>query len=361
MKFIIISLCVFLLFHIVGYCALLKTMLQSSRAKLFMLFVVIVHFILLLVFTIILFAKIDVPSIIYIPLSLTLLISMLFFVAGVINFVLILIFKNHRIHISMAMFVITIIAISYSIYNASKAPTLTKEDIYLPNLKNEMSILMITDLHISRLLPHRKIQQIIDLANASKPDVIVLVGDILDSPASVAQGYLHYLAELKAKYGVYYVLGNHEYLIDVNKDLELMRSLPNVKVLLNQNVVIDDNVNLVGVSDLIGIKKDYLEPDLKSALKGINTTLPTILLSHQPNIIKYINSKIDLVLSGHTHGGQIFPFSIGVYFANPFLYGLKNINDTQLYISQGSHLSVTYGRLGTQSEINLLTLKKEKK
>lgn len=358
MKYIIISLCVCLLFHIVGYYALLRMMFQSRRARLLVFIAVIVHFILLLTFTIIRFVMV-IPSIIYIPLSLTLLISMLFFVSGVINFILILFFKKQKIYISKIMFAITIITIGYSVYNAYKAPVLTKQDIYLPNLKKEMSILMITDLHISRLLPHKKIQQIIDLANASKPDVIVLVGDILDSNMSVAQEYIHYLTELKAKYGVYYVLGNHEYLIDVNKDLELMRSLPNVKVLLNQNIVVDDDINLVGISDLFGIKKGYLEPDLKSALKGIRIDLPTILLSHQPNIIKYIDSTIDLVLSGHTHGGQVFPFSIGAYFANPFLYGLKNINGTQLYISQGSHLAVTYGRLGTQSEINLLTLKKE--
>lgn len=111
-------------------------------------------------------------------------------------------------------------------------------------------------------------------------------------------------------------------------------------------------------------------PDIKEAMQGVDSNLPAILLSHQPNIIKTLEAdlanaksskKIDLILSGHTHGGQIFPFSIGAYIANPFLYGLKTINDTQLYISQGAHLAVTYGRFLSRAEINLITLKKEQK
>lgn len=359
MKFIIISLSVFLLFHIVGYFGLIRHISNNKKTKNILLTIWILHFILLLIFLILHLSRVDFPSIIDIPLSLTLLLAMLFFTSGIINIILILIFKKHKIAISKALATLTIITTIYSIYNASLAPKLVREDIYLPKLKHEMSILMITDLHLSRLNTHRKIEQTIELANSSNPDIIVLVGDIIDSKENVVKEYLPHLEKLHAKYGVYFVLGNHEYIFDANKSLELMRALPNIKTLVNESVVINDNINLVGLSDLTGKRRDYLPPDESTALKGIREDLPIVLLSHQPNIIKELDSKVDLILSGHTHGGQVFPFSIGAYFANPFLYGLKRIDDMQLYISQGSHLAVTYGRFGTQSEINLLTLKKE--
>ena len=100
-----------------------------------------------------------------------------------------------------------------------------------------------------------------------------------------------------------------------------------------------------------------LAPSLNLALESSNPNLPNILLAHQPNTIDIIDSRINLMLSGHTHGGQIFPFNFLATLANPFLYGLKSINGTQIYISQGAGVAVAFGRLMARSEINLVRLR----
>ncbi|RDU64747.1 metallophosphoesterase [Helicobacter sp. MIT 14-3879] len=360
MKFIIITLCVFLFFHISAYFSLIRYVFIKLKQKIISAILIVIHFMLNVIFTLVMLLRVDIPRYIYIPLSFTILIALIFFSVGIINIVLLFIFKNKskiKILTSRIMFVVACMSIIFAIFNANRIPNLKKDEIKLANLKEEITILVITDLHLSKLITPSKVKNTINLANSSNADVIVLIGDIIDSDERIVKEFLPYLAELKAKYGVYFVLGNHEFIFNANKSLKLIKSLKNITTLVNENVNINNNINLIGVSDLSGIKRGYLQPNINKSLQGIKEGLPNILLSHQPNIIKNTPPNIDLILSGHTHGGQIFPFSIAAYFANPFLYGLKTINNIQLYISQGAHLAVTYGRLGTRAEINLLTLK----
>ncbi len=359
----VIFFCFALAFHLVAYYGLIRAMFESAKGKIIAGICVAVHLLIVLGFNVAMIGfRADIGHFLTAAFSTTALNAGLFFVFGVLNIVLLVLFRKNlkaKITASRIVFSICVLCIILSIFNAARLPNITLETIYLPNLKKETTILMMSDLHLSRIISRNKAKQIIDLANAQNADTIVLVGDIIDSRPEIMKDFLPYLSELRAKNGVYFALGNHEFIFGANQSIETIKGLPNITALINQSKIIDENFNLIGISDLSGRRfGGELLPDFEGAIRGVDERLPKILLSHQPNMIKHIDAqKVDLILSGHTHGGQIFPFSIGVYFANPFLYGLKNINGTQLYISQGAHLAVTYGRFLTRAEIHLITLK----
>ncbi len=363
-RFAIIIFCFFMAFHLVAYYGLIRAIFESAKGKIIAGLCVLAHFIITLGFAVAMIGfRADIAHFLYATLSITTLNALLFFAFGVVNIVFLVIFRANlkaQIKTARIIFGICVLCIALSIINAARLPNITRTDIYLPNLTRESTILMMSDLHLSRLISQNKAEAIIDLANAQNADTIVLVGDIIDSRSEIMKDFLPYLSKLRAKNGVYFALGNHEFIFGAENSVAMIKELGNITPLVNQSVVIDESYNLIGISDLSANRfgGDFA-PDFENAIRGAKAHLPKILLSHQPNMIKHIEAqKVDLILSGHTHGGQIFPFSIGVYFTNPFLYGLKNINGTQLYISQGAHLAVTYGRFLTRAEINLITLKK---
>lgn len=358
--FFIFMICCFGVFHLIGYYALIKHTSKNLKFRLIGGMLLIINFILLIIYLILL-RNTTISDIVVRILSLSVLVALLVCTLGIFNIIFLIIgrfiksFSN--VLISKILLSLLPLGIIVGIYGAHKTPELTYQTIEIKNLKKDINILFLSDLHISNLISKEKIQNTINLANSTNPDIIVLGGDIIDSYEDVIKDKIPLLGELNAKYGVYFVLGNHEFIFDANKSLEIVSKFGNITPLVNSSVIIDDNINLIGISDLMGRKVGYLEPNIEEALKNTNDNLPKILISHQPNIINELDSNVDLILSGHTHGGQIFPFTILAYLKNPFLYGLKTINNIQLYISQGSHLAVTYGRIGTQSEINLITLK----
>jgi hypothetical protein len=161
--------------------------------------------------------------------------------------------------------------------------------------------------------------------------------------------------------GVYYVPGNHEYFYGVHKIMEYVRTL-GVHVLSNRSIVINHTINLAGVMDMSGKRFDFEPPDLKRALLHVKPELPTILLSHQPKIVKEMtDEKIDLILSGHTHGGQIFPFGLLVLLDQPYLSGLyQHSKHTQVFVSNGAGFWGPAVRIMAPSEIVKINLKVKK-
>ena len=361
--FFVFAILCFGIFHLIGYYGLIKHISKNITFKYTSIALLVLNFIILLVYALKL-KNMTFPDTIVIILSLSILISLLLCALGILNIFFLIIARFIKsfpsVLISKILLCLLPVLVVFGIYKAHKTPELVEQTIEIENLKKDIRILFLSDLHISNLIKKEKIQNTINMANATNPDIIILGGDIVDGIKSVIEDKTTLLKELRAKYGVYFVLGNHEFIFDANTSLEIINQFKNIKPLVNSNIIIDNNINLIGISDLAGRRAGYLKPDINEALKNIDKNLPKILISHQPNIINELDSNIDLVLSGHTHGGQIFPFSILAYLKNPFLYGLKTINDIPLYISQGSHLAVTYGRIGTQSEINLITLKEKK-
>lgn len=169
------------------------------------------------------------------------------------------------------------------------------------------------------------------------------------------------LAELKhleSAYGTFFVTGNHEYFHDIAKIIESLKEL-DIRVLENENIYIGDEgegFNLAGVYDIFGYRTKSYVPDLSKALENLKNS-PTILLAHQPKYIEEVTHSVDLMLSGHTHGGQLFPFRFLVKLQQPYISALHQHNkELQIYVNKGTGFWGPPMRLGACSEITEITL-----
>lgn len=243
-----------------------------------------------------------------------------------------------------------------AMYNA-RTVELEKVDVKIDNLKTPYKIVQLSDIHIGGLIDKKFIASIVNRVNNLKPDIVVITGDLVDTNIKYAKEALDELKNLKSKYGNYFIVGNHEYFHGVKSIIDYVNSL-NIKTLENENIYIGEKEKgfyLAGVYDIMGYRVDSYMPDLKKALEGINNS-PTVLLAHQPKFIEEVENA-DLVLSGHTHGGQIFPFNFLVKLQQPYIKGLHKHNEkTQIYVNKGTGFWGPPMRLGASSEITLINL-----
>ncbi len=237
-------------------------------------------------------------------------------------------------------------------------PKVERVRIPLKNLNGKFKAVQISDLHIGGLIEESVVRSIVAEVNALSPDFIVLTGDIIDTEISKISKAMAELGNLKAPLGVYFVTGNHEYFHGVGVLLEALKK-QGVIVLENSCVQIKKDsalLNLAGVYDLFGRRIGALEPDLQKALQNRVENAPTILLAHQPRFALEVekSDKVDLILSGHTHGGQIFPFRFLVKLQQPYLKGLyKHNEETQIYVNRGTGFWGPPVRILSRSEITL--------
>jgi len=269
---------------------------------------------------------------------------------------------SRRLFVKMVFDVtMLILALSYmtkGFINGMKAPRIKEVDIVIEGLKEELTIVQITDVHIGKTLGKAFLDDIVKQINALDADMVVITGDLVDMPVNQIGDKLDSLSSIKSRLGVYYVPGNHEYFYGVNAIMEHVRSL-GVHVLSNHSIVINQTINLAGVMDMMGKRFDFEPPDLAKALLHVKPELPTILLSHQPKFVHEIkDEKIDLILSGHTHGGQIFPFGLLVLLDQPYLSGLyQHSARTQIFVSNGAGYWGPAVRIMAPSEIVKIHLK----
>ena len=197
--------------------------------------------------------------------------------------------------------------------------------------------------------------------NLQKPDMVVIVGDLVDTNPKELQNYISRLNDLKSTYGTFYALGNHEYYHGVDEVLNLLKEYTNMKILLNQNLDLGF-INIAGLGDLAGLSKGLYAPDLARVKVDLNTSKASILLAHQPKTALLYNlSDFDLILSGHTHGGQIFPFMFLVKLHQGFIRGLYDLGEnTKLFVSSGAGFWGPSLRVFAPNEIVILNLKGEK-
>lgn len=219
-----------------------------------------------------------------------------------------------------------------------KKPDVKELHVKIDRLQKPLHIVQLTDVHIGKFLQKEFLEYIVGKVNGLQPDIVAITGDLVDLEINKAKKALKPLANLKSRYGVFYVPGNHEYYHGVESILKYLTSL-NVKVLGNTNEQVA-GVNIAGVYDMAAFRLEHpLKPSVDKALQGVDERLPTVLLAHQPKIVEMLKKYhgIDLILSGHTHGGQIFPFGFLVRLAQPYLHGLYAHNEkTQIYVSSGA-------------------------
>lgn len=285
--------------------------------------------------------------------------------------------------------------------NANFIPNVKKIKLDLSGLKHNLRLVMISDVHLGKNLHERFLKGLVAKINALKPDIIVIVGDLIDTKPSELEHYIGEINALQSTYGTFYALGNHEYYRGLDEVLRVLKERTNLKVLINESVDIGV-LNIAGLADLAGLRFQAADlnvadnkqtasndktaarlsaqaakstglsglglsgnvnfiPDLKRAQENLSPNKPSILLSHQPKTANlYDFSKFDLVLSGHTHAGQVFPFGALVYLQQGFLHGLYDLKGrTKLYVSSGAGFWGPAIRFLAPSEIVLFELAPE--
>lgn len=228
-----------------------------------------------------------------------------------------------------------------------------------PNAEG-LRIVQISDVHIGETLDGRFLRRIVEQVNALNPDVVAITGDLVDGSVARLREEMKPLADLRALYGVFYVTGNHEYYHGGPAWEEAVRRL-GVTVLHNAHQVIEHRggqVVIAGVTDHDGGHAGPEHaPDVGRALLGAPTGVPRVLLAHQPRQAAMAKGHgVDLQLSGHTHGGQIFPFMFFVKLQQPTVSGLQKLHGFWLYTHRGTGYWGPPLRIGPSPEIAELTL-----
>jgi predicted MPP superfamily phosphohydrolase len=229
---------------------------------------------------------------------------------------------------------------------------------HLPEAFRGFRIVQLTDIHHGVFLPGPMLRHVVSLANSLEPDLIVVTGDFVTYSSAYIEPVAQILSELRSRHGTYAVLGNHDFRVGAN---EITDSLEHngIAVLRNSHVRLrrkGQSLYLAGIDDLL------YEADLGRALKGIPQKASTILLSHNPGIIGAASQAgVQLVLSGHTHGGQVnIPFLGNIWGRSKeqlrFKVGWGHLGKTQIYVSRGIGTIVVPLRYRCPAEIAQLLL-----
>jgi predicted MPP superfamily phosphohydrolase len=254
----------------------------------------------------------------------------------------------------------------FSLWNGLRPVTVKPLSVTLNRLPKPLDglrIVQITDLHIGPMVGGNWLRQVVDQVNALKPDMIAVTGDLVDGSVEELTAHVAPIDNLKASLGVYFITGNHEYYSGVEAWCAHIAKL-GLRVLRNERVSITvssgDSFDLAGVDDWRSRQFAGEGPDLPKALAGRDQNKTLILLAHQPAAIsEAAQHGVDLQLSGHTHGGQIWPFKYLVYLQQPYVEGLHRHRDTgtQIYVSPGTGFWGPPMRFGTTAEITHIILR----
>ncbi len=237
----------------------------------------------------------------------------------------------------------------------------------LPPSLDGTRIVQMCDMHVGGLLGRQFVERVVRTANALTPDLIAVVGDLVDGTIEQLRPALAPLANLRARHGVFFVTGNHEYYSRSGARAwmdEIDRM--GLRVLRNQRVAIGseaEGFDLAGVPDhgAARFPEDGPAEDIAGALAGRDPSRAVVLLAHQPiSIHRAASLGVDLQLSGHTHGGQIWPWGLLVRLQQPFIRGLHRVGESQIYVSCGTGFWGPPMRLGAPAEITEIVLRSGK-
>ena len=231
----------------------------------------------------------------------------------------------------------------------------------LPEALRGFSIAQISDVHVGATIKRGFVEGIVALVNGLQADLIAVTGDLVDGSVQQLSPHTAPLAGLAARHGVYFVTGNHEYYSGERAWTAEIRRL-GLRVLKNEHVVLNHNgaaLVLAGVTDLSAHHFDAAQhSDPEAALRGSPADAGAkILLAHQPNsAVGAAAAGFDLQLSGHTHGGQFWPWNLFVRFFQPFTGGLYQLKNLWVYVSRGTGYWGPPNRFGVPSEITRIRL-----
>ncbi len=225
---------------------------------------------------------------------------------------------------------------AWGIYGGRKVPVIKEMTIPFKDLPPELDglkIAQVSDMHIDSNWKLRQFSGIVDEINAVKPDLVLVTGDLIDPGIACATGLAELTGKIKSRLGLFGSLGNHEYYYGLERSMDCYKAF-GIKLLRNEAQVMG-KLRLIGLGD---IHTEHLtEADVKEQLKRNSNGEFTIVMSHQPVFYPAIAAAGKyLVLSGHTHKGQIFPFHIFTKLFYNYFYGLYRINDSVFYVTSGA-------------------------
>ncbi|MDC0765905.1 metallophosphoesterase [Streptomyces sp. HD] len=243
---------------------------------------------------------------------------------------------------------------TYGVLRGPKVKRVTVPLAKLPRAAHGYRIAVVSDVHLGPVLGRGFAQKVVDTINGTQPDLIAVVGDLVDGSVQDLGPAAAPLAQLRARHGTFFVTGNHEYFSGAGQWVEEVRRL-GLRPLENARTELP-HFDLAGVNDVAG-ESEGQGPDFAQALGDRDTARACVLLAHQPvQIHDAVDHGVDLQLSGHTHGGQLWPGNLIAELANPTLAGLERYGDTQLYVSRGAGAWGPPTRVGAPSDITVIEL-----
>ncbi|MFW3171515.1 metallophosphoesterase [Geodermatophilus sp. CPCC 206100] len=250
-------------------------------------------------------------------------------------------------------------------YLANSTPAVRRVPITLPGLDpalDGLRIVTFSDGHLSAMYGGRRFERLVETVNAQRPDVVAIVGDLVDGEVAELREEVAPLADLVSEQGVFFVTGNHEYFVDTTAWLRHLPTL-GVQVLRNERVPIrrgGASFDLAGIDDRTaeGSGIPGHRADLDAALDGRDDATPVVLLAHQPWMVDQARAAdVQLQLSGHTHGGQLWPFDYAIRLDQPAVQGLSRSGDTQLFVTTGAGFWGPPMRIGARPEVAVIELR----
>lgn len=245
------------------------------------------------------------------------------------------------------------------------APEIVRQGIPLPHLPESLDgfrIAQISDIHVGPTVRADRVRAIVDAVNGLGADLVALTGDLVDGPVSTLAEHVAPIGDLTSRHGTWFVTGNHEYYSGAVAWCDHLAGL-GLRVLNNAHEVIEHEGGRIVVAGVTDEHAERIVPDHAcdphAALDGAPEADLRLLLAHQPNTaLRARGLGIHLVLAGHTHAGQYFPFTWLIYLVQRFVAGLHHLDEMQIYVNRGTTWWGPPLRLGAPPEITLLTLRR---
>ncbi len=235
-----------------------------------------------------------------------------------------------------------LISLSIAVYGYFEARDIRMERIVVKTQKipadvGRLKIVQISDVHLGLIVREQRLQRILEIVKAEKPDILVSTGDLVDGQVCKLNGLSDLLKEIEPKYGKFAVTGNHEFYAGLENS-RCFTELAGFTLLRGRGVTVADAINIAGVDDPAG---KLFDPGTGISERDLLSSLPrqkfTLLLKHRPLVERDAARLFDLQLSGHVHKGQIFPFSLATRLYYPNEAGLAKLSGgSLLYVSRGS-------------------------
>ncbi|MYT40467.1 metallophosphoesterase [Streptomyces sp. SID8356] len=247
--------------------------------------------------------------------------------------------------------------VGYGAADVLSGPTVKRVTVplaKLPRAAHGFRIAVVSDIHIGPILGRAHTRRIVDAINSTSPDLVAVVGDLVDGSVADLGSAAEPLAGLRARHGSFFVTGNHEYFSGAEQWVNHVRELGLIPL---ENARVEmGGFDLAGVNDIAG-ETEGQGPDFGRALGDRDRSRAAVLLAHQPVVIHdAVEHGVDLQLSGHTHGGQLWPGNYLAELANPTVAGLERYGDTQLFVSRGAGAWGPPVRVGAPADITVVQL-----